>query len=522
MAYITPDTELQFFQNLNIDPDYENTIYFPTTQAKDAYFDALPSIKCPSCYYQRELRGFCRVEVPLSQMLGRTYMRFKNKLFEGKWFYAFINDVEYVNNITTQVNYTLDYMMTWMGSYTLDQCFVERNHTATDAIGANIVPESLAVNNMIENTHFSTDPNNSQSAPQGTGTMGSATVAWQYVIVMTPDANDPPAGDSNGIYSGLYYHYENDAAGVSTYINSLSGQAQERIQGIFYIPKFYKGTTNGLLKNTTVHLQKPKAGYTKIDGYTPKNNKLFTFPYNYIQVDNMEGSKAEYAFELFKTVTADFYLTGIVGEQTQITCTPLAYKVDSAIITWIQFKDQLSMKEFPMCAWTVDTFKAYLSQQLVSIPMELGAGILATTVSGGALAPVLVGTAGNVINSVTNLMMKSQHPNEARGANVPLIPCAGYIPYKDFRFSRISVRSDEAKRIDDYFTMFGYAINEVKQPSINVRPYYTYVKTIGCHINGSFPAADQRVIEEVFNKGVRFWNQDHTHIGDYSVNNAPT
>lgn len=523
MSYIAPDSELQFFQNLNIDEDYENTIYFPTTIAKDTYFDNIPSIKCPSCTYQRERRGFCRVEVPISQMYGRSYMRFKNKQFENKWFYAFILSVVYINNITTEVEYQIDECMTWMGSYTIDQCFVERNHTETDNIGDNIVPESLMVNNKIENTHFTTNPSHTQAAPQGSGTMGTATSQWEYVIVMSPTGTEPPAGDMNGIYSGLYYHYENDASDVTTYINSLTGQQQERIQGIFYIPKYFKGSaTNPAPKSKYVQIRKPEPGYTTLDGYTPKNNKLFTYPYNYIEVDNMEGTKAEYAFELFKNDLIEFYLLGIVGEQTQVTCTPLAYSVDSSTITWVQIKNQISMKEFPMCAWSVDTFKAYLSQQLVSIPMQLGSGLLATAITGGAAAPVIAGAVGNTLNGVTNLLMKAQHPNEARGSNVPLIPCAGQIPYKDFRFSRISLRHDEAKRFDDYFTMFGYAINEVTQPKINVRPYYTYVKTIGCHINGSFPEDSKRAIEQCFNRGIRFWKEDHTHIGDYTVNNAPT
>lgn len=545
MAYITPDTELQFFQNMNLDTDYENTIYFSSTQAKDAYFDALPSIKCPSCYYQREKRGYCRVEVPISQMIDRNYMRFKNKQFEGKWFYAFINDVEYINNITTQVNFTLDVMMTWMGTFTLDQCFVERNHTATDAIGDNIVPENIPIVNLVDgNTFYETSgtPSDLVASPKRSGVMGSEDTTtfvntdadWQYLVVLTPSQTDQPSGNLLGIYSGYYYHMCADASALTSYLNGLQPLSIDRVQAIFYVPKFFDtfsnpSPTDPAPKGKSLVIPKPAVGHTDLNGYVPKNNKMYTYPYNFIKVFNTEGDESDYQFELFSGSICQFNIQGIIGEQTQIMCTPVNYRNRRTIITAPNVQNQMVMKNFPMCAWTADTFRAYLAQQLVAIP---GAAI--DLVTSGLIGDMM--GVSPAVNSVRGVKMatgslsemtkgmyyKSQVPSEARGTNAPQLACAGPFPYKDFWFFRKCVRADEAKRIDDYFTMYGYAINEVRQPSINVRPYYTYVKTIGCHVGGSFPAADQRTIEEIFNKGVRFWNQDHTHIGDYSVNNAPT
>ncbi len=76
-------------------------------------------------------------------------MRFKNTSFENKWFYAFVTEVSYVNNITSRVSFQLDVLLTWMGDFALKSCFVERQHAAADYIGANTVPENLATGTPV-------------------------------------------------------------------------------------------------------------------------------------------------------------------------------------------------------------------------------------------------------------------------------------------------------------------------------------------------------------------------------------
>lgn len=44
MAYIQPDSVVQFYGDLGISPNYENTLYFSSVLAKDSYFDAITPI----------------------------------------------------------------------------------------------------------------------------------------------------------------------------------------------------------------------------------------------------------------------------------------------------------------------------------------------------------------------------------------------------------------------------------------------------------------------------------------------
>ena len=74
--------------------------------------------------------------------------------------------------------------------------------------------------------------------------------------------------------------------------------------------------------------------------------------------------------------------------------------------------------------------------------------------------------------------------------------------------------------IDDYFTMFGYAVRQIGVPNMNARPYFTYVKTVGCTVHGNMPSDHAKQIEQIFDKGVRFW-KSVDNIGNYNLNNAP-
>ena len=150
MAYIQPNSTIEFFGDLNLSDNYDDTLYFPTVEAKDAYFTAIPKLAtAPTCSYTRENRGFVRVEIPMSALIGANYMRFKNTSFENKWWYAFVKKVDYVNNLTTEVEFEIDTIMSWMGTFTLNECYIERQHTLRDGIGNNICDEGLPTGEYV-------------------------------------------------------------------------------------------------------------------------------------------------------------------------------------------------------------------------------------------------------------------------------------------------------------------------------------------------------------------------------------
>ena len=74
--------------------------------------------------------------------------------------------------------------------------------------------------------------------------------------------------------------------------------------------------------------------------------------------------------------------------------------------------------------------------------------------------------------------------------------------------------------IDTFFDKYGYAINKIDTPSLNVRSKWTYLKTRDCTIEGSVPCVDMKLICAIFDKGITFWtNGDEVGRYDYADQN---
>lgn len=93
---------------------------------------------------------------------------------------------------------------------------------------------------------------------------------------------------------------------------------------------------------------------------------------------------------------------------------------------------------------------------------------------------------------------------------------------KKLRLYRFSLTEEYAKKIGDFFAMFGYKQNKMMNININSRYYYNYVKTIGINIKTSkIPNNYLNILKGIFDKGTTIWHIDNegVSIGDYSMDN---
>ena len=533
MPYIAPNSTIEIFGDVSLAPSQEDTLYFPSTSSKDNYFSGLTKLATfTQQSYTRKERGFIRVEATMAQLYTACYMRFKNTSFENKWFYAFILSVNYINNITVEIEFQIDVMMTWMGAFQLSQCFVERQHTIGDAIGANIADEGLNLGLYVcEDTDYY-----SLGAP----------VVMMYKSYNADEGDVRPATIQQGTYNPLatyaYFLDGTNLALLETHLNTLT--ADNRIDEIVtmkLVPSKYV-TNSADVPWFNKNVSKP---YNTIGGseYVPRNNKLYTYPYKYLRVENGEGQSTVYKYEYFNTLpdeestgNCEFQIRGIANSpQVAIMCTPVRYNGMSA-----DYDQSINMTNFPSLAWNVDTYKAYLAQRDSTIYGEMLASTIAGATGGalggaihgggaGAAIGAVAGAASGAISSAKPLLadtlnemmsgsLPARMPDQTRGRAESDIMMQSGLKY--FWFRKMSITKNYAMMIDSFFDMYGYAIRQKAVPNMNARPYYTYVKTKGCVVHGSIPADDCRVIESIFDNGIRFW-KNHNQIGDYSVNNAP-
>lgn len=85
-------------------------------------------------------------------------------------------------------------------------------------------------------------------------------------------------------------------------------------------------------------------------------------------------------------------------------------------------------------------------------------------------------------------------------------------------FTRYSIKAQFARRIDQFFDMYGYLTNEVKIPNLNNRPNWNYIKTIGVNIIGDIPQEDLQILRNLFDNGITLWHNTNNYL-DYSKNN---
>ena len=512
MAYIAPDGVIEVFGDISLSSGQEDTLYFASTSAKDTYFSGLTKLATFSAQsYTRKERGYIRVEATMGQLYNACYMRFKNTSFENKWFYAFILSVDYINNVTVEIKFEIDVMMTWMGAFSLAQCFIERQHTTVDTIGSNITEENLETGDYVYNSISRTNA------------LGNYTI----LIGASVDQNGDPvaAGDLvNNIYSGIVIHQFGTVQAANDFIDLLTGKAASTaIVACVMCPSKFVVGGSAVTEIVTV----PK-NISSIDGYVPKNNKLFTYPYNYLVVTNGQGNFATFRYEFWVSDATNcrFSLGGIAGLQPCAVLTPSEYKHSAQNL--FNYAEMLEINDFPKCSFNIDQYKAFLAQNQSSIGVEavstVGSGIIST------IANAVSGNLGGTISAGFGAVMRvaeidAYHQDYARkppqSNGVTTGDFASSRREKDFWFLKQSVTRQYAKIIDDYFTMFGYAIREVGTPNMNARPYFTYVKTIDAVVHGNIPSDDCRAIEDMFNRGVRFW-KNHAQIGNYSLNNSPT
>lgn len=505
--YIAPNTVIRLLKDVPLDNTYRNTIYFAYVENQTSYFSGKTKYTFAAQSYQRVQKGALRIGRKADDLYDCNYLMFQNTAYGNKWFYAFITGVEYVNNETSEVSFEIDVMQTWHFDYDVKMSFVEREMSATDKIGDNLVPENLELGDYVYKDLGLTSLFN----------------LYQIVIAATfdEDLEDATGGMYGGVFSGLHYNVFSTWQSAASFIAEATEQNKaDGIVSIFMLPVAFTSDYQSTMPEV-FDIERDKQ-LTDIDGYVPKNNKLFTYPYNLLYVTNNEGNVANYAFEYFSTDKCNFNVSGAMCCTPECMLVPLNYKGVEK-----NYNEKLTIGNFPQCAYTVDTFKAWVAQNQNQLALNAinaigttAAGAAAMYASGGTLGAGMalsgVQQIGDLLATVSD---KSTLPPQARGGGGSIINMANQI--KGFQFYYAHIRAEFARIIDDYFNAYGYATHRVKIPNRVIRPHWNYVKTVNVCLTGSVPADDMARIRQIYDSGVTFW-RNGDEVGNYALDNRPS
>ena len=576
MPYIPPNSDVVLCRGVPIESDYRHTLYFDSIAAQNNYFFSKAFKQFHNVSYQRERRNVITLEIPATQVYACNYLMFKNTSYGEKWFFAFVNSVEYVNDHVTDIYYELDVMQTWMFEYTLSQCMVEREHSVTDKIFENTKPENIGYGELMCGV--------SQNLLSSHGLLGE----YACVITSKPySSGDVPiklysqfcpvygyvgrAEDMNVIVQEFVRTGWQDAVLSVTVGNKLMAQGADETH--FDMPKQvpkedFKFVCYGVTSGVNEGEEQFKDRLP--NGYKPRNKKLFGYPYNQLWVSNNQGTVNEYRYEDFKLDKDGFFHMEVAASgisSPECVLYPLDYR---GIAKY--YDHALVLTGYPTVPWIGDTYKAYMAMnrnQIENAVFTQGANGLMNTISaflGGAMtvnnaadmlqaAKADASNAGQTVSKTTKTGLRQQAMGgifsaigtagtsvvdymttvwqvEAKLKDVSNIPPnvgglsgAGSVTNALSRFDYstyyMCVKPEYAEIVDKFFDMFGYNTCTVKVPNTHSRPHWNYVKTIGCEIQGFLPQEAANIIKAVYDHGVTFW-KNGDEVGNYTLDNSPT
>ena len=128
MAEYQPQSTFYLIKDVDIDSSYNHQYLFHNVSDRDAFFQSKIFVTVENGTYQRKNAGV--VDVPfLSDFIASCkYMMWQNPEVSTRWYYAFINRVDYVNPSMSTVYYELDVYQTYLYDMEWQPSFIERQH----------------------------------------------------------------------------------------------------------------------------------------------------------------------------------------------------------------------------------------------------------------------------------------------------------------------------------------------------------------------------------------------------------
>ena len=514
MAYITPGTIVDLM-SVAMDPTYNHVRYFASNADRNDYFDTKIVRTLTAQTYQNYTDGTIRLSVTPSQVLNCNYMRFRNVGYENKSYYAFIISTTDISNECVEIEFKIDSFMTYWMDYNTPYCFIERMHTRTDEIGDNVIPEPISAEkidkhvgiNMYEDVggsyqamtdgYYDLTNISLMMSPNQWGTATMRRINHQYAVV------------DYGLYSTASQSSIDLFLAV---IQDLGERGQmDRIISCKQFPS-WAFDPGSLGTNYTPHrdIECRTNSSADIGTYTVRNYKLFTSQFTSLRIIASSGETLEMKPEFCNSqnisgaqVKYKFREYCVLGAEPNVVVIPREYSINNR-------ENRLHIGEFPDVVLTKDSWNEYLNRNGSKIALGMISSSI-NAVSPKANPADIVAPGAQLLGDMIDA--KNQ-PASMLGSPDPSANLAlgeiGWLPML------CQVRAVDAQKIDEFFDMYGYAINNIALPTRKIREKYTYIKTQGLQVNGNIPVEAVTEISNAYNNGVTFW-ADNANFMNYAL-----
>lgn len=536
--------------------DDENQMYFANQTAQNNYFQSVIWKSLPSQTYQRE-NAYFRVDDDYDAIVTNcNYLRYRNAITGNKWFYAYITEFEYKNPNTTFVHFKIDAYQTYLFDITWKDCFIEREHVKDDTRGAHYLIEDINAPLVIKG-------NVDLDLPYVDRNTGSFELAPIIMLTENPVEGKPTASLVNGVPNNVVFwttaYAINDIPPydanvitdiMSAFVNHL-GEKINTIVGIFTVPAlalkrapYYNvgsdetqygvildldpgSPTSFLLKAVRHHVVADLGTYLP-NGYVPHNQKMYTSQYYKFTISNLNGETLDIRPELLDRsggTKLGYNLECAIAPDAAVY---LTLDTDSVNGTYALADEAytISLSQFPVPAIKGDFYLSWLAGHLSSSTTASVLGILqflggitltATGVGAGLGIGLTASGAATLATTAASRLDAQRQPDPllSQSNSTSKFGCGRQV----FKCYVSQPTRIDAEKIDNYFTMFGYKVNELKVPEFATRQYYNYYKMPVCNITGNIPQTALDEIRAKFQRGITLWNT--SDVGNYRNGNNP-
>lgn len=552
-APYTPNTDIWLI-NAPLTRGDGRQIDFASAAAQATYFTATcPHQAVTDCTFQRR---DAKIRVPLLYDMCRNYnyIAFENSAgssqagFTPKVVYAYITDMEYINDECTAISFEIDYFQTWLFQMVLRPCLVVREHTETDRPYEHTVPENLDVGTPIEvYRHMATPVTlNAEDTAAFDANYRIMFVFTQEIQQLAQTADPYPQKYIGGMPAGVYY-YAVGRADAKTVIDLINNNGlSDAIVCAYAVPisaltwttwntsPFVYIPSDKSIADVSIVPPKDWSISTGAGSFTVKNRKCFCYPFHFYRLCSFSGKSVDLKTELFSAVSGDGNInistvfSGQVNPQLLVTPKNYAftgYGDAGALASSRSFAYSVEYADFPQIPTTSDVYKNYAALNASKIGLERleNFGQIAKGAFSAIGSAELTAGAGEIAGGVYGLVKmqagfadmqripdkiqgtpSGSTLQQARGAGVFL--------------SEFMCKDEYMRQVDDYFTMYGYKVNRLKTPSFRNRPHWTYLQTANADVGGNIPADDAEKLQQIFNSGLTVWKYA-SEFGTYSADN---
>lgn len=563
MAYIVPNSTVWLYKGVPLDPNYENTYWFSDKATQKAQFDnSYLAYTFTAQSYCRATGNSIRIQRNPDDLINCNYMAFRNTSFGNKIFYAFIDEVAYINNSTAEVRFTIDVLQTYFRDVIFMPSYIEREHSATDNIGDNIVPEpSIGSPKLVINRKSASDTGITPLISEGLMNHNYLVIATNAKYFLSDDlvysktpltVQFPRLSGGRVLFFGDLVLVECDNIDSAEAANTLlivlkrfveakveyyDNKGKAVIEDMYIVPKacatglsWYATTPPNLYYDSMIPINSGTAEIQKISAsdsldelqYFPKNKKLYTAPFTFLRITTNSGSYIDYPYEMIDGDKANFKWEGsCLNGSGRIFGGISNYKsssynmVDKTLN--LEFNTHLQQPINP------DNSISYLWQDKLT---NFGLHLASTAIS----LPFQMYNAnpdGNSLNLPIPKLNLNLSTGSMAGGQTSVTGCDTTKLYGNSNFYAMQMCYDKATLVqyDNFFTRYGYAVNEVKFPNFiqgKGRQTFNYIKTNGASIAAKDAPADAiQKMKKIFDSGTTVWLQ-LGNVGNFGLSNNPT